>query len=398
MNSIKILSNDNIKQIAFNSLVFLMLVFSGMFYIIKITLVFILIFTFKKFSLSTNQKIILLLFMGFGLVGTLTGLIYCNDKPFFFSSLYLIWPFLFIFIIQHLKNEFEFKQFFKTIYYSHLFIVIYDLLYAFSTILGFSFPLIYNIDYPFSYYEEVLMFRMNFSNLNTIMWTMPTLFLLLISKYNYGIKIKYQIITMILTTLLVFISGRRALILVFFILPIISIFSYSIFSSEFRIKVKKILPTTVICVVCLIGLIYYINENLILGFWETFIKAFDSEKEPTKFQQHLSLMNSFRESPILGKGFGAKFLDPVRSYYDYVFELSYQLKLANTGLIGFTLLFSSYIILIITSVLKALKTNDIIMFVLTNAFFIILICDATNPVLTSFDSFWPFYCLLARNN
>lgn len=391
------ISRENLKQAALSCLIFLMLVFSGMLYLLKIILVFILILSISNFRLSNNQKSILFLFISFGLVGTFTGLISCNDKPFFFSSLYLIWPFLFIFIIQHLRSDFEFRNLFKTIFYSHLFIVIYDLLYAFSTILGFSFPLIYNIEYPFSYYADVLMFRMNFTNLNTIMWTMPILFMLFISKYNYGIRKKYQITTMILTVLLVFISGRRALILVFFILPFITIFSYSIYSHEFRNKVSKVLPKILICIVFLVGLIYFLNEDLILGFWETFIKAFDSEKEPVKFQQHLSLMNSFQESPILGKGFGAKFLDPVRSYYDYIFELSYQLKLATTGLVGVTLLLSSYIILIIISAHKALKTNDIIMLVIVNAFIIILICDATNPVLTSFDSFWPFYCLLARN-
>lgn len=89
-------------------------------------------------------------------------------------------------------------------------------------------------------------------------------------------------------------------------------------------------------------LVFY--PELVNGYWDTLVKAFDADREPTKFAQQKMLLSHFYSSPICGEGFGQMFYEPFpgRMRWGIQFELQYHLKLAQTGIIGFTLIMLSY--------------------------------------------------------
>jgi hypothetical protein len=140
--------------------------------------------------------------------------------------------------------------------------------------------------------------------------------------------------------------------------------------------------------------------EILEGYWEAFRRAFDSSVEPVKFAQQEMLINEFLKSPLLGHGFGAEFYEPFpgRMLFSHQFEMQYHLKLAQTGIIGFLLLLLVYWgIFFYGLYLSKVKHDTLFVFFLFGYLFI-LIADATNPVMCSFDLMIPFFLCLAKIN
>lgn len=79
-------------------------------------------------------------------------------------------------------------------------------------------------------------------------------------------------------------------------------------------------------------------------------------------------------------------------------ELTYQLGLAQRGIVGGILLCISYIGLLLYGVYLSYKTKDIVFIAFLFGLFFMLIANATNPVMASFDLLIPFFLCWAKVN
>ena len=130
------------------------------------------------------------------------------------------------------------------------------------------------------------------------------------------------------------------------------------------------------------------------------MKAFDSSEEPIKFAQAKMFINAIFEKPFLGHGFGAIFFEPLpgRMIYSSYFELSYHQKLATTGIVGFTLIMFVFLSTLWYSFYLSKRNKDVTLVAFAVGLLFMLVADATNPVLCSFDLMWPLYLCLAKIN
>ena len=133
---------------------------------------------------------------------------------------------------------------------------------------------------------------------------------------------------------------------------------------------------------------------------ETFINAFDSDVEPVKFAQQRMLISEFMKSPLWGHGVGVDFYEPFpgRLMFAHQFELQYHLKLAQTGLIGFVMMGITYFGIFFYGLYLSKIRYDSLFFFFLIGYFFVLIADATNPVMCSFDLMIPFFLCLAKIN
>ena len=380
-------------------LVALMLIFEARYYTIKViillllTLIFIGSFRVEKPVLKVYFALCIS-----SILGAIVGVTMSTLYPFSTLTIGVVWPTLSLIIaIPLLKTEENFLVLIKWLFFIHSFLVIYDLSFSMSVIWGFSFPNIYpEIETPFSFYGFTS--RMNFYNLNVLTFTTPIFFMIWLSKYDIRINRVIQTIVLTLSFFLLIFSGRRSLMLIFVLAPLLTMMIGGVLPRHVVKKTKKYL---IIFIVFIAGVLVYTYMNYIdifQGYLYTFTKAFDSNEEPTKFVQADLLLQTFKENPIFGAGSGVQLYETARGIWKYQFELTYLHKLATGGVIGFTL----YIIGVVGPFLIGLKyakkhKDQLFVFVLVGYFFV-LIADATNPVLCSFDLMLPLYLCYAKIN
>ena len=396
-----IIQKNTILSTATLLLLSLMMIFIAQLYFVKILCMLVIIaFAPKKIRISKFVLVNFVLILIYGIWGLSLGIVYQNPNPFSFLGVFFFWPIFWIFFISYFSaSSYLFQRYLKILFISHIAIVLFDLLYALAVFNGYDIPNpFYGSEMGFSVYENSS--RMRFINLNTLTYSTPILFILFSSKYEFGIKKCFQWWGIILTIILLIISGRRSVML----LCISMFFVPLLFSKYFAKEVRKKLVKVVLglLVVVLIGA-YYIESTYpgtIDGYYQVFLKAFDSEQEPIKFAQAKMFSEAIVEKPLLGHGFGALFFEPSpgRIMYSSYFELSYHQKLATTGIIGFIMIMYVFLSTLWYCFYLAKKTRDVLFVAFAIGFLFMLIADATNPVLCSFDLMWPLYLCLAKIN
>ena len=396
------INSVNIFRYAMMMLIPLMMIFISQLYLIKYILLLTIALTVPKRFLSSKDLIFfLVIYVLLGFWGIAMGVVHMTDNPLLFITTSVIYPLFFFPIITQMKSTSDYNAVIRIMFWAHVFIVAYDLIYAFSIIYGYSFPNIYPIDddVTFTYYGDDGS-RMNFVNLNTITYTTPIFFMLWLTRYKIGIPYLFQTIVLIATLFLFVLSGRRSLMLIFVLVPFGAYFFKNLLSKEKEIVLKRTLFSFIILICCILIYVSTTLPELFNNYVEIFLKAFDSGKEPTKFAQHKALVDAFKESPILGHGDGALFYEPFpgRNIFMSKMELTYQLGLAQRGIVGGIFLCISYIGLLLYGVYLSYKTKDIVFIAFLFGLFFMLIANATNPVMASFDLLIPFFLCWAKVN
>lgn len=377
------------------------MVFIAQLYVIKILCMAIIgVLAFKKIRISKFVLLNFILILVYGVFGTVMGVFYQNPNPFQFLGVFFFWPIFWLFFISYFSDSPGlFERYLKVLFISHAAIVLFDFLFAVAAFNGINLPNpFYGAEDGFRIYQSST--RMTFINLNTLTFTTPILFILFFAQYKFGIGRIYQIINIILTIILLIISGRRSVMLMCVSVFFVPIIFSGCFSKEVRKKLGKVV--LILLAVVLIGA-YYI-EYLYPGFWEGYyqivLNAFDASEEPIKFAQAKMFFKAILEKPFLGHGFGAIFFEPEpgRMIYSSYFELSYHQKLATTGIVGFSMIMFVFMSTLWYSLYLSKKNKDVAFIAIAIGLLFMLIADATNPVLCSFDLMWPLYLCLAKIN
>jgi len=134
----------------------------------------------------------------------------------------------------------------------------------------------------------------------------------------------------------------------------------------------------------------YLSLVSLNGIVDRFISAFQGVEGNIRISQGLALWKGFTEYPLFGSGAGIGVIGSIRNVDSWMYELSYNLILYNSGIVGSILYFTS-LILLLYCLWKRSKRGKYkqISTALTIAYISALISNATNPYFTSsFDFLW----------
>lgn len=225
------------------------------------------------------------------------------------------------------------------------------------------------------------------TNLSMMIFILPFLIILYFNNFRFkSINRGFILFTILLGIIATLLSGRRILWLSF-VIPV----CYYIFKFEKKKIIEKVKIISITTLVFL-AIYIFITASPYLSFEmmiERFKVAFDSDQESTRFLQTTALWRGFLENPILGSGAGIGVDGIIRSITTpWIYEMSYNLILYNSGLLGMSFFVASHIYLLLCFYKEKQKKSK-----LGESFFItyivVLLSNATNPYFTSsFDFLW----------
>ena len=306
--------------------------------------------------------------------------------------LHVIFSLIYCILVIALQNSKSIDTIYNALIYSAWIISLINLIYFVDIIYGFNI-------FPTWFKEETLLSadiheghsQIGSNNINSLFLIVPALFGVAISRKHDINHNNYKLwITLILSLFVVFLSGRRALIFIMFILPLIlHIQGKFIVRNQERVRIKLnklLIATFLIFPFILIGILYASN---LVDLNELIIRlssAFDNDS--VRSSQLTSLYNGFSEAPLLGSGVGGS-VDVIRSLErPWLYELSYMQLLFNGGVIGFLLVFGLIFIYYIKSIksIKNFNSHKIEAISLLTGLICFCIGNASNPYFSGFDS------------
>lgn len=196
-------------------------------------------------------------------------------------------------------------------------------------------------------------------------------------------------LALMLSLILVVISGRRALWLVVALTPCTVLLLSSITGSYRLMKAggrRFLLACAAAGVIALSTLLIAPESTSDFSAVSRISQAFSSEDERTI--QSPYLIRAFMESPILGSGFGGYAGYQRNEEKPWAYELTYQKLLFNMGIVGAAFLlalFFLYLVLVIR-LLRRFQCASAIPFGLLVAFCSLLLGAYSNPYFSGFDS------------
>lgn len=381
-------------------LMYLMIVFPAKLYVIKIPLlIFLFIMQFKKVKVSPPVRMLVGLLCFSTIWALVIGVLKNTPNPMAEITVGLLWPIASLFIILPLLQcKTDFESFTKYLFWGHSFVVLYDVAFVLSVIVGFNMINIYpEVEVPFSFYGVTS--RLNFDdNLNFITYTTPLFLFIWLAHYDIKVNRTIQTIILLLNIFLLIVSGRRSLMLTFFLAPVLVVIFRGVFPHN---VVKNVRISFVFFILIVVGAVsyFYLNEPEVFeGYLTTFTKAFDSEDEPTRFRQASMLWQHFSDNFLFGEGAGVELYKENIGKMASRFELSYLHKFTIGGIFGGIFYLLGTVGVFLYSFKLAKKRKETLLLFFSIAFLFSLIAHATNPILSAFDSMLPLFAGYAQIN
>lgn len=212
----------------------------------------------------------------------------------------------------------------------------------------------------------------------------------------------------ILGVVLILLSGRRGLWLIFVLAPIITYLWRLFLPRESRRASQKMVARTLVMGAAgLVGVFIYLQ--LLFGLdvssmTDFFVSGFNSKYEESaniRTEQFGALLQSWSENPFFGVGHGVTHFRVVRSTeVPWAYELSYVALLFHTGIVGFCI-YSAGIVWIFWMGIKILRSGDwmsLYIFPVLVGMSCFLVANATNPYLEKYDFMWVIFLPVALIN
>ena len=243
-------------------------------------------------------------------------------------------------------------------------------------------------------------------SITTLIFSVPFIIcLIIIDRNNYFSNKSFLVITILLSFIAILTTFRRAIILNLLLTPLVIIFFISL--SRWNDKIKILLnfrKTMFIGIFFIIGTMFFVNSTGIVNVKNTIIRitsAFNSNKDlqdkgtKLRYNQIELLIKSWEQKPLFGHGHGSVSEYMIRNENTpWLYELSYFALLFQTGIIGLIV----YLGLLFWPIIKGIQLlkkgntecNIYIMPCLVGYVFI-LIGNASNPYLASYDYSWSLF-------
>ena len=408
---------DKIYTFLFSLLLLLLINIPTVHKEIKIPILFLLliIVLYKVFSykwyIQKDIAILSMISILFGSFFIFNGVINSNAGALPSITVILIWPFLYILFIGGNGRRNIFLAIDKVFLFSAYFIPIYGFYFLLGKANIIPSAFFFNI-FPEDVMGGVGLYKgsieVSILNLASILFIAPYVFTKFLLKNKIKEKFIYGIAIFLLIGL-VFLSGRRALLLVtigsFFL---IFLFSYFIKLEDFGKKIRYnsfvlmlyIIFVTFIIVSMVLNYyeidLYKIYEGIVEGL--SFGSSSDSSTQ-ARTEQFFSLIDGWSQSPVFGNGFGAVASVIRNEDMPWAYELSYLSLLFHTGLVGI-IVYMSLIIWIIWQGLRISNNMKDIEYIFPYIVGLLsfLIGNISNPYLMKFDYLWVIFVPLMYIN
>lgn len=341
-----------------------------------------------------------------GILGVTWGVINSAPGALRVTSVYLVWPTLYLLYIGLAHNP----RIIRTIESALLLGIALATLMALTVmtagLLGYGwliYPLLEFQGAAFGNYEGFIEFRT--FGLTTVIYGFPfVLSMILVRRHELrGLRKAgiYLLLFMIVFAILG--SGRRAFWLIMLITPfiILPILQMTICRLNAVPLVSLGLKSVILAFMAIAGVILALGLDVV-ALVEQFVSAFQGQEASSglRYLQAASLWESFTNSPLIGQGLGSA-VDVLRSDdMPWAYELSYLALLMNVGMVGFLIYFFAVVWIAFKGIQLSRKDCEFAkLFVpLLSALCAFLIMNATNPYLGKFDYLWVIFLPIALIN
>ena len=352
----------------------------------------------------------MLFYIILGLFWILIGVINNTPGALRVFTVYVLWPLIFTVLISGVSTDKILSNLTKILIISLIAIGIYDLsyiLYAYGWLPKFLYIPI-DQGQIVGFYSGFVEFRLY--NISSLLFLVPFCIAALFvwpDDSDMPISRKWLWISFVLGMILVFLSGRRALLGVVAISPFITlIFKYFLPRKDSKLNRKKLIRTFIGLIFILFGIyiyLYFFYGFNLQSLIKMFLEGFDFQHSGSAIArktQFYALLEGWSKYPLFGAGHGAGVSYLRSTKQPWAYELCYVALLYQTGLIGF-LAYSSGIILMFWKGINMIRSGHFLgiqtlpVLVGTVCF---LVGNATNPYLGKFDYMWVIFLPLAFIN
>jgi hypothetical protein len=338
-----------------------------------------------------------------GVCYILLGLIEAAPGALFSSFVYVIFPLVYILFIAAATDANLWIELLKIMPIAAIAIGLGTLEYVLWAIgilpdsLYIDPGLVHNIAFYGGYVQ------MSHYSLSSLIFLVPYLLAALVvynEKRTPFVARKILWVAFLLGMAVALLSGRRALLIVIVLAPLLTWF----FRAQLPISIraasrKQVLNTLLACIFLVLSIGLYLGRAVNLN-WQTLqdtvVGGFDVDFNPDavpRAEQFDALLHGWETRPIFGHGLGSYTPELVRSDRVWEYELQYSLLLFQTGLVGFVL-YSSGVFWFYWRGIKMIRTGSPIgiymvpVLVGTTCF---LMANAVDPYLQTFGQLWTLF-------
>ncbi|BHH85107.1 hypothetical protein [Desulforhopalus sp. 52FAK] len=360
----------------------------------------------QTWRVHRNIFLLWLLTILVGLLGVVWGVVSFAPGALRVSTVYLIWPVLYLLFIGLVHDLRVIKSIESALLLGITLATLMALLVMLAGVFGYGsviFPILEFQGAAYGNFGGYIEFRTY--GLSTVMYGFPFVLSVLLVRRDELSGFRKLAVYLLLFAIIgaALGSGRRAFWLVmlltpFIILPVLQMSACKIQSVSFfslALRFTGLASLTVVGIITFLGL----DSAALL---EEFVSAFQGQEASSgaRFHQAAALWDAFIKSPLIGHGFGST-TDVIRSHdTPWAYELSYLALLMNVGLVGFLV----YSIAVFWVVLKGIRLSRKniefakLFLPLNTALCAFLIINATNPYLGKFDYLWIIFLPVALIN
>jgi O-antigen ligase len=342
-------------------------------------------------------------FIGSGLF-ILNGMVNSNPGAIPSATVFIMWPIVYILLLGVNNSIDIFKTFDKIMLFSSYFISIYGVYFLLGNASVIAEGLFFNI-FPEDAYMGIGLsdgvVSVSMINFSSLLFLGPFIFTKFLFSKNFKTTLIY-IVALLLLIGIVFLSGRRALLVTqIFSLLLIYFISFYINSKEIKYKIRKrlihlFIYSSIFSFLVFNIVLYYYEIDFSL-FWNNLIEGFsfgssNDESTQIRTEQFESLIDGWLSSPLFGNGLGAVASVIRDSNQPWAYELTYISLLFQTGIVG-VLFYLLLVFYIIWQSIKLMKNKINIEYILPYLIGMIsfLIGTASNPYLFKFDYMWVIF-------
>lgn len=360
-----------------------------------------------RMLVCTDLVMWLLFYVCCGLAFMLLGMINGGPGAFRVGTIYVLWPMVFTLMLHNITTFRELSFLMRFAVYAFIAVCIYDFLFIMTFAGAISVPFILDLDQGigFNFHDGVPGFGLY--NISTLVFALPFALAGLATWQRRREPFSSRaplIILFILGSILIPLTGRRGLMLIFAIAPLTTLALMLATKSKLTGRAARLFLTLgAVFGLLLLALLNAVTDISLVAMAENLwqgISAILSDPSSVRRVQLDALMSGIAERPFFGTGLGvaASYIrDPLAPWG---YELSYVALAFHTGLLGFVFFASGIVWTFWTGIRIARFAPDLqplIIPILTGeASF--LIASASNPYLGKFDYIWVvFFPLIAIN-
>lgn len=340
----------------------------------------------------------------------LNGIIRSAPGALHVSTIYIIWPILFLFFIGLSRNIDIHVKVQKALIIG----TAIASTTAIALVLSAVFPWL-SIFSPYfdllganvGYYEGQIKFTIY--TMTTIIYGLPYIISLLMLGNSAPsiMQSKWALLSKIvigMSILAMLVSGRKAFVIagmLSFLLSAVIMHITAIKKISFPTITSYVIHILAIAILASAGIIYF---ELDIGVMlEEFLNGFDfsdpdNESAYRRREQFFHLLQGWKEAPIFGKGLGAAAADNVglevtRDSAPWAYELYYLALLFQTGIVGLFIYSAAIFWLTRKMLTLAKKYRDMAGLIIPSlvGMLCFLVANATNPYLSKFDYLWAIF-------